>query len=253
MGNRLKKHYCIFCVLLLFTMACIQPISLVVWLEHLRNEIQQNGVHIDISEIIPENNLRITSSPTVHLIPLTHTPIPSILLPTKVPTETREDLSVVHAVGDPQGRIIFTCQVDKNPSHDQICMIRPDGSDFRQLTSDMDVQHFYPSWAPEGNSIVFSGAQTGEFKLYEMDLQGDMHIVGDISGNLFAPMISPDGSKIVFTRHFSESEQYISVCDRDGNNVRNLTNFYDAKDPVWSDDGLTVSYTHLTLPTKRIV
>jgi len=250
--NKLKKYCPILCVLLVITIACIQPISLLVWIEHLQDSIQQYAVHIDIPGIIRKYNSLDTPLPTAFVIQLTKTPIPATLSPTHVHAEPIERPPTALPVGEPDGTIIFTCQVDMNPSHDQICRIKPDGSGFEQLTSDKDVQHFYSSWAPDGNSFVFSGAQTGEFKLYEMDLQGDMHIIGDISGDLYAPMISPDGSKIVFTRHFSESEQYISICDRDGKNVKNLTAFYDAKDPIWSVDGLKILFTSLQNGTPQL-
>ena len=169
-----------------------------------------------------------------------------------IPTASIEKPVASTITREPIEKIIYTCQVDKNPSHDQICMIYPDGSGFRQLTDDLSVQHFYPSWAPDGRNFVFSAAYTGQFKIYEMDLSGKLNKVGEVSGELYAPMISPDGSKIVFTRHFSESEQYISVMNRDGSNVKNLTGYYDAKDPVWSPDGLKILFTSMHSGTPQI-
>jgi TolB protein len=58
-------------------------------------------------------------------------------------------------VSNPRGTIIYTCQVDKNTSHDQICKINPDGSGFVQLTDSMQFQHFYPSWSPDGRWLAF--------------------------------------------------------------------------------------------------
>jgi len=161
------------------------------------------------------------------------------------PNATTEAAAVetTTAADEPSGRIIYTCQVDNTYGHDQICMINADGTGFKQLTNDLLHQHLYPSWAPDGNSFVFVGSHSGTAKIYEMNLEGNMHIVGDIAGELYAPMISPDGLRIIFTRHVSDTEQYVSVMDRDGSNMLDLVAYFDSKDPVWSEDGSKVLFT----------
>lgn len=250
MPDRKKLILSSILFLLLATMACSQPVNLPDLLTSIKNMLQEVSENVETSEIDdvePENH----SQPDLEVIP-EEVSIEETLTPPQVPTEQVEKPPTPTMTANPQGTIIYTCQVDKNPSHDQICKISPDGSGFEQLTDSMQFQHFYPSWSPDGESFVFSGSQSGIFKLYEMDLNGNMHIIGKISGELYAPMISPDGTKVVFTRHFSESVQYISTCDRDGSNVQNITAYYDAKDPVWSPDGTKILFTSLQGGTPQL-
>ena len=157
-----------------------------------------------------------------------------------------------NALAEPDGRIIYTCQVSNVPGQDQICMVNADGSGFTQLTNDTARQHLYPSWAPDGESFVFSGSSDDGFKIFEMDMDGNSHIVGDIEGELYAPMISPDGARIVFVRHISEIDHYISVMDRDGSNLLDLTDYYDAQDPVWSPEGSLILFSSLQEASEQL-
>lgn len=53
----------------------------------------------------------------------------------------------------------------------QICTIRPDGSDFRQLTKD-NFNNEDPSWAPNGLLIAFTSEKTGVKQIYSMFKNG---------------------------------------------------------------------------------
>ena len=50
-------------------------------------------------------------------------------------------------------------------------MVGADGSDQRQLT-DNSGQDFFPSWSPDGQTIVFSSDRSGAVELYLMDADG---------------------------------------------------------------------------------
>ncbi|MDK2980859.1 MAG: TolB protein [Chloroflexota bacterium] len=233
---------------LLLLSACTQPVNVTSWLEPSRDMLKEIFALLQNDAPAEEAAKALETATLVNVVEAmgedTAVPEGTAILPTEAAaTEGPAAGEPVTASGEPAGRILYTCQVDNTYGHDQICMINADGSGFRQLTNDLLHQHFYPSWAPDGNSFVFVGSHSGDPKIYEMDLQGNMHIVGNIAGELYAPMVSPDGLRIIFTRHVSDTEQYISVMDRDGSNLLDLVDYYDSKDPVWSQDGSKVLFT----------
>jgi len=196
MKNKKKITLAVILLLLIVVTACSQQVNLSTLLEPLDDSLKQFWEYIKNPEGEINGSESAIHSPSVMEIPPTATLPRETLSPPQVPTEHVQKPLTPTMVDKPGGTIIYTCQVDKNPSHDQICKINPDGSGFEQLTVDMQFQHFYSSWAPDGKSFVFSSSQSGEFKLYEMDLKGNMKIIGDISGELYAPMVSPDGTTV---------------------------------------------------------
>ncbi len=137
----------------------------------------------------------------------------------------------------PSGKIVFTCQIAQNANSDQICIMNADSSDWRQLTNN-SFENYYPSLAPDGNSIVFASNQSGAFEIYEMDLNGNQTQLTSGVGEPAAPAISPDGRQIVFANNLGQIER-IWVIGRNGSNphevYRNLNG--DSLDPSWSPEG----------------
>jgi serine/threonine protein kinase len=123
---------------------------------------------------------------------------------------------------NPQGKIVFTCQIDRLGDRDQLCVMNADGSGFLQLTNDLQHQHWYASFAPDGKSIVFSSNQTGKYEIYEMNLNGRQNRLTTGLGMLYAPAISPDGQRIVFTNQYSGT-QAIWIINRNGSNPTSCT------------------------------
>ena len=68
----------------------------------------------------------------------------------------------------PPGRIVYTCF---NDGFDDICIMQADGGKGRRLTS-KDATDFYPSMAPDGDSIVFSSSRVDRFEIYELSTAG---------------------------------------------------------------------------------
>ncbi|HEX2698040.1 MAG TPA: hypothetical protein VHM28_10060 [Anaerolineales bacterium] len=161
------------------------------------------------------------------------------LLPTLTPSPESISSTALPPSDEPKGQIVFTCQIYKDQSSEQICIINADGSGFKRLTTENGTRHFYPSLSPDGKSVVYSGfnLQSQHFEIYELDLATDTarnltYAVGDLN----APEISPDGKTIVFTRYYNDTDNPTSwLMDRDGGNFREVSGI-NAWDPTWSPD-----------------
>jgi TolB protein len=116
-------------------------------------------------------------------------------------------------------------------------VINADGTGERRLTTTDITRSFYPSLAPDGNSVVFSSNSDGNFKLYELTLSGQLTPLGDTIG--FAPEVSPDNKYVVFTNNNGQQDM-IWIMEKDGSHRRLL--YSPAWDPTWSPDGSQVLF-----------
>jgi TolB protein len=156
----------------------------------------------------------------------THSPLTASPSPAK-----GVEIPTLASTSGPQGKIVFVCQVFRLQAKDQLCLINADGTGERRLTTDDAVRHFYPSFAPDGQSVLFSSNLDGNFKIYEMTLTGQLKKIGDTVG--IAPEVSPDNQSIAFVTG-SGGKDYIWIMDRDGNHPRVV--YSDGWDPTWSPD-----------------
>jgi TolB protein len=172
----------------------------------------------------PTPDLLATLSASTPLSASTEAPVPSTFFPSNEPT----------------GRIVFTCQIYKDQTSEQICTMNADGSDYRRLTNDEDIRHSYPSFSPDGESVVHSAfnKQSKHYEIYEMDLStNENKALTYAIGDLNAPEISPDGKTIAFTRFFNDPDKPNTwLMDRNGTNLRQVSGVA-AWDPTWSPDG----------------
>ncbi len=137
------------------------------------------------------------------------------------------------------GHIVFTCQIYKFQSSNQICIMNADGSGVRRLTTENDINHYYPSLGPDGSSVVYSQyREDNVYEIYEMSVpDGAASRLTDKLGVLNSPEISPDGRSIVFMRWTPSSDQYqVWLMDRDGANPRRVLSGA-GWDPTWAPDG----------------
>jgi TolB protein len=169
------------------------------------------------------------------------TPVAS---PTANPSSETTSIPPPSSADQPGGRIVFTCQVYKVQHMNQICIMNADGSGFRRLTSENNLQHYYPSLAPDGQSVLYAGfREANVYEIYELDLNdGSVDRLTNKIGILNAPEVSPNGRSIVFKRtNPANGQNQIWVMDRNGENAENLPQVY-GWDPTWSPDGKTILF-----------
>ena len=120
-----------------------------------------------------------------------------------------------------------------------------------RLTTDPSIDTS-PSFAPEGDRIVFTSDRGGSQQLYIMRTDGrEMSCptggrdrvcrITFGEGRYSTPVWSPRGDLIAFTRQI-DGEFEIGVIRPDGTGERALTRDYHAEGPTWSPNGRVISY-----------
>ena len=92
----------------------------------------------------------------------------------------------------------------------EICLIRPDGSDLKNLTVNA-ARDVGPTWSPDGTQIAFSsnrGGNSGKYELYLMNADGNIQrrVYSSKFGMSVSPAWSPDGKEIVFANDKEDGE-----------------------------------------------
>jgi TolB protein len=159
----------------------------------------------------------------------------------------------------PDGRhIVFSS--DRNGSSD-IFLMRDNGKGVQRLTSDAGSES-RPRWAPDGQHIVFLSNKEGVPPAPNFNTPSDVWIMngdGTRQVNLSKtpsvyedwPHISPDGTKLLFTRIEVSTTGFIQspvimVSNADGSNARSLALVHpDYVDDVasWSPDGSQIAFS----------
>jgi Tol biopolymer transport system component len=129
-----------------------------------------------------------------------------------------------------------------------IYLMRADGSELKQLTSDPEVMNFGRSWSPDGKQIVFSAKRGEQAKadIYVMNADGsDVKQLTTDPAHDSAPAWSPDGKRIAFIsdRGGKDHEVHIFVMMADGSGQTRLTSSETHDyDPQWSPDSRQLVY-----------
>jgi tol-pal system beta propeller repeat protein TolB len=166
----------------------------------------------------------------------TNTPAPDATEVSNVPTVSSQD--------GPGGHIVFTCQIFKYQSSDQICIMNPDGTGYRRLTTENGIRHFYPSLSPDGRRVLYSAfSEENVYEIYSYELaDGSVDQLTDHNGVLTSPEYSPDGKMITFTRWAPRTDRYqIMLMESNGNDPNNIPRV-EGWDPTWSPDGKQILF-----------
>lgn len=156
-------------------------------------------------------------------------------------------------------KIVFYSERD---GHLHLYVMNADGSDQRKLTDGKDLDYL-PDFSPKGDSVVFQSRKerpgiAHDIYTIRVDGTGRTRLTDEKNGYT-SPKWSRDGKKILFERAIVTKKYYrdlsreemgqmnnsteIFVMDRDGTNLKNLTN-NDVEDstPQWSMSGKTIYF-----------
>jgi TolB protein len=179
---------------------------------------------------------------------ITDTPAAGVTQVPSVPTVSSQDA--------PTGHIVFTCQIYKFQSSDQICIMNPDGTDYRRLTTDNGRRHFYPSLSPDGRRVLYASfREENVYEIYSYELaDGSVDQLTDRNGVLTSPEYSPDGQMIAFTRWVPRTGRYqIMIMESNGRDPNNIPRV-EGWDPTWSPNGNEILFaSSMNGPTQLYI
>lgn len=135
-------------------------------------------------------------------------------------------------------QVLFTSNRWGNGEHFNVFLTDPMGQKVEQLTQLEDVCYF-PTWSADGHTVAFGIGNTSEAGLLNIKTR-KLTRLADVRD----PYLSPDGTKITFTRKVKKGFA-VFIMDRDGRNVQQLTRHESelgGVGPVFSPDGRKILY-----------
>jgi TolB protein len=118
-----------------------------------------------------------------------------------------------------------------------------DGANQRRITINRALNVF-PSWAPDGRSIVYTSYRSGVPDLLISNIfAGTMEQPTKGVGQNWLPVFSPDGTRVAFVSS-RDGNSEIYIINRDGTDLRRLTNnpAIDST-PTFSPTGTQIAFT----------
>lgn len=104
----------------------------------------------------------------------------------------------------PRGDLIAFLQDVGGDENYQVYVMRPDGSERKNLTNATGKLHENHSWSWDGTRVAYVSTRDGQFDVYYSDLEGGVHRVTDFPTVHHAPEFSPDGTRMSYASNRTE-------------------------------------------------
>ena len=120
-----------------------------------------------------------------------------------------------------------------------IYILRPDGTDLRDLTPDNFRNDGWPRWSADGKRIAFTSRRTGDYELWVINRDGSgLRQLTESKGGHYSPW-SPDG-RIAYSDHWPKNECVLIQPDVAWNNQKPVS-LPALSDPAASFEGWAFS------------
>ena len=127
-----------------------------------------------------------------------------------------------------------------------------DGESQRRVTTQRSL-NMNSTWSPDGRSIPYVSYRRGQPQILISNIyEGTLNeLTKSGSGQNVMPVWSPDGTRIAFASTRDNNFE-IYIANRDGSNVRRLTNHPPDITPTWSPTGTEIAFTSDRTGTPQI-
>jgi TolB protein len=132
----------------------------------------------------------------------------------------------------------------QDPNGREIFLMDYDGFDERAISAH-ETLSMSPDWSPQGDAITYMSYVGGAPGIYLVSIRDGVKAPVVTTGDLnISPAFSPDGTMIAFARSVGRGNTEIFVANRDGSNLRRLTNYGGIDtNPAWSPTGREIAFT----------
>ena len=141
---------------------------------------------------------------------------------------------------------LYIAFVSSRDSHEDIYMMKYDGTETKRLTTKFNLSNATPAWSPDGTKIAFvsfsGNPMNPDGDIYVVDTDGNPPERITMTGNNFSPHWSPDGKKLLFVSARTGYEE-IYIMDLETKEVTQITELKaQIGSPRWSPDGTKIAF-----------